>query len=171
MGLAILGGLNGVPSGGCASSVGGGSSSSSRTQTPMSHPADSSMRSLLSVSPTQQVQSSNLETLAPLFSTQPPPPTLSNLAYTAMTSIDSISPVSGKCLFFFLKGENSFEYLAAYSWCYLYATYSLRHFWFLLCQNNKKNWNEHFPSKQKVTKTSFCRAKKIKVQCSLNIAL
>lgn len=94
-GTAILGGLNGVPSGGCASSVGGGSSSSSRTQTPMSHPADSSMRSLLSVSPTQQVQSSNLETLASLFSTQPPPPTLSNLAYTAMTSIDSISPVSG----------------------------------------------------------------------------
>ncbi|XP_076446481.1 protein meiotic P26-like [Babylonia areolata] len=52
-----------------------GSGSTSRTQTPMGQGTDG-IQGMLAVSPTQQVQTDNLEQLASLLHSQPPPPSL-----------------------------------------------------------------------------------------------
>ena len=90
---AILGSsLNGQ---GAASptNVSCGSTSTSRTQTPMSQGVDS-MRGILSVSP-PQVQPSNLEHLASLLGQQPPPPLNPPIPFSAMAPIDQV-PVTGE---------------------------------------------------------------------------
>ena len=90
---AILGSsLNGQ---GAASptNVSCGSTSTSRTQTPMSQGIDS-MRGILSVSP-PQVQPSNLEHLASLLGQQPPPPLNPPIPFSAMAPIDQV-PVTGE---------------------------------------------------------------------------
>lgn len=92
-GQAILGSLNSVSS--STASVSGISGSSSRTHTPMSQAMDSSLRnSILSVSTSQSVQPTNLETLASLLNNQPPTPGLSSMPFSSMGSMGTMDPIS-----------------------------------------------------------------------------
>lgn len=90
---AILGSSLNGPSAGSPTNVSGGSTSTSRTQTPMSQGVDS-MRGILSVSPTQ-VQPSNLEHLASLLGQQPPPPLNPPIPFNTMGAMDQV-PVTGE---------------------------------------------------------------------------